>query len=35
MIGYIVVFVIGAVLGYLFALWEVWTDRKLDENERP
>lgn len=28
MLAFIIGLVMGAVLGYLFALWEFWTDKK-------
>lgn len=31
MLTFIIGLAVGAVLGYLFALWEVWTDKKLRE----
>lgn len=28
---YAIVFTVGFALGYLFALWEFWSDRKVGE----
>lgn len=33
MITFILGLVIGAVIGYLFALWEVWSDREAGERD--
>lgn len=32
MITFILGLALGCVIGYLFALWEVWSDRKAGES---